>query len=83
MLKKIDYDHFYLDNQLVDLIAIHHSIRQANGANIHQKAQDISLLKCVAANLVEGFEQHEGSVRDCYKWLENLGYGWKYAKPQS
>ena len=76
--KSIDTQHFYIDDQLIDLVRIGHQIRQqTNAANYHDKQRNLSWLHKFARELAAG----NITERDAAKAKEKLialGYRWYF-----
>ena len=78
LFKSVDAQHFYIDNQLIDLVWISHQIRQqTNAANYHNKQRNLTWLQKFGRHLVEGniTEKDEAKAKET---LIALGYRWYF-----
>ena len=77
-LRSIDPQHFYLDDQLIDLAWISHQIKQrTDAANFHEMQRNIRWLKAFAIRLSEDNIKldEEAHVKET---LRILGFGWYF-----
>ena len=75
-LKPIDKHHFYLNDQLIDLVWIAHKAgRQTNAANYHDINRSLSWLNKLASRLLAG-EIRNDDERGVRKRLAILGLEW-------
>ena len=75
-LKPVDKHHFYLDDQLIDLVWIAHKARQqTNAANYHDMNRSLNWLNKLASRLLAG-EIRDDDEQGVKKRLVILGLEW-------
>lgn len=79
-IKPIDAQHFYIDDQLIDLNWIRHQIKQqTTAANYHAMQRGIRWLTAFANRLMEHELQPNDEAQVRQKLID-LGFGWYFER---
>ena len=79
-LKSIDQEHFYLDDQLIDLAWIGYQIKQrTDAANFHDMQRNMRWLKAFAIRLAQDKTEAKEETQ-AKETLKRLGFGWYFEK---
>lgn len=77
-LSPLDEQHFYIDEQLIDLVWIaYHVKKQMTAANHHHINRHLNWLNDLAIRLIKSPSTEEDE-RLAKKILTDLGYGWYF-----